>query len=247
MDDQRVGAALRALRVRRRLRQADLARSARCSRASISRIERGHVDSLSLGALRAVASALDVRLEIVPRWRGGELDRLLNAQHSAMHEQLARLFREAAGWVAQPEVSFSIYGERGVIDVLAWHAGRRALLVIELKTALLDVQELLGTLDRKRRLAPAIARERGWEVATVSTWLVVLSGRTNSRRVAMHSVLLRSVFPSDGRRVSGWLRDPSGPLSALSFLPAAHPRNARSGMVPSTRVRVRLSRRAGLV
>lgn len=33
-----------------------------------------------------------------------------------------------------PEVSFSIYGQRGVIDILAWHAATRSLLVIELKT-----------------------------------------------------------------------------------------------------------------
>ena len=43
-----------------------------------------------------------------------------------------------------PEVSFSIYGERGVIDILAWHPGRRALLIIELKTDIVDVNELVG-------------------------------------------------------------------------------------------------------
>ena len=48
-------------------------------------------------------------------------------------------------WVVRPEVSFSIYGERGVIDVLAWHPARRAILVIELKTELVDINELMGT------------------------------------------------------------------------------------------------------
>jgi hypothetical protein len=56
-------------------------------------------------------------------------------------------------------------GERGIIDVLAWHAGRRCLLVIELKTELVDPAALLAQVDRYRRLALALARERGWGVA----------------------------------------------------------------------------------
>jgi hypothetical protein len=62
-----------------------------------------------------------------------------------------------------PEVSFSIFGERGVIDVLAWHAATRTILVIELKTVIADVNELIGNVDRKRRLAPRVAAERGWD------------------------------------------------------------------------------------
>jgi hypothetical protein len=68
------------------------------------------------------------------------------------------------GWSIAPEVSFSIWGERGLIDILAWHAPTRSLLVIELKTAIVDVSGLVGTVDRKRRLAPEIARSRGWQV-----------------------------------------------------------------------------------
>ena len=51
-------------------------------------------------------------------------------------------------------------GERGVIDILAWHAATRTLLVIELKTEIVDINELMGTVDRKRRLAATVAREQ---------------------------------------------------------------------------------------
>jgi hypothetical protein len=119
---------------------------------------------VSLASVRAVARALDVRVELTARWRGGDLDRLLNARHSALHESVARNFLERPGWLAEPEISFAIYGERGIIDILAWHAGRQMLLVIELKTDIADVNELVGTLDRKRRLAGNVARERGWPV-----------------------------------------------------------------------------------
>jgi transcriptional regulator with XRE-family HTH domain len=217
MDDQRVGAAIRAVRIRRRWRQQDVAKAAAVSRASVSRLERGHLDETSLGVLRRVAAVLDVRVSVRPFWRAGDLDRLLNARHSALHEELARLFAELPGWIAQPEVSFSIYRERGVIDILAWHEHLGALLVIEIKTDIADVNELIGTLDRKRRLAARVARERGWHVRSLGIWLVIASGATNRRRVAAHRTVLGSLLPEDGRTMRAWLRRPVGTCRALSF------------------------------
>ena len=194
MDDQRFGATIRAIRIRRRLRQSDLARLADVSVGMISRIERGHLDRVTLATIRAVAKALDVRVDLVPRWRAGDLDRLLNARHSALHEEVARSFAERPDWLAEPEVSFAIYAERGVIDILGWHAKRQMLLVIELKTDIADVNELVGTLDRKRRLAWQIAHDHGWAVgnrASVSAWLIVAESRTNHRRIQAHKSMLR--------------------------------------------------------
>lgn len=218
MEDGRFGSAIRAVRRKRRWRQRDLATRAGVSAASISRIERGHIDTLSLRSLRSVASVLDVRVDLVARWRAGDLDRLLNAGHSALHDSVAAWFREMfPEWEVAPEVSFSIYGERGVIDIVAWHSGRRALLIIELKTDIADVNELVGTFDRKRRLAREIVKERGWEPTTVSGWVIVSAGRTNRARVAAHSAMLRAAFPFDGRSVTGWLANPTRPISALSM------------------------------
>jgi hypothetical protein len=139
-----------------------------------------------------------------------------------MHEVMARYFTGLAEWVAEPEVSFSIYGERGIIDVLAWHPTRRILLVIELKTEIVDVNETLGTLDRKRRLAAEIARKRGWHPETVATWLVIAPGRTNRRTIAEHVAVLRAKLPADGTAIRRWLRDPVGTIDALSVLPNVH-------------------------
>src|SRR4029079_5081268 len=125
-----------------------------------ARVERAPAHRLPLETIRAVARALDVRVDLVPRWRAGDLDRLLNSRHAELHELVARYIAQLPGWVAQPEVSFAVFGERGVIDILAWHPGRRALLVIELKTDIHDVNELVGTVDRKGRLAQRIALER---------------------------------------------------------------------------------------
>jgi hypothetical protein len=117
----------------------------------------------------------------------------------------------------QPEVSFAIYGERGVIDILAFHPGRKALLVIELKTDIVDVNELVGRMDQRRRLGVQIAAGRGWKPLTVSTWVIVANGRTNRARLAAHRVLLRNAFPVDGRSMRGWLRRPDRRIDALSL------------------------------
>jgi len=236
MDDQRVGWALRSIRVAKKWRQEDVAHKARVSRWVVMRIERGRLASVSLSKIRAVAAALDARVDMVVRWQGGDLGRLLNARHAEMHETVAGLFKSFEGWTAEPEVSFSIYGERGIIDVLAWHPGRRILLVIELKTEVVDVNEMLGTLDRRERLARQIARDRGWDPIDVAAWLVIADSRANRRSVAMFSSVLRSKLPTDGRSVRAWLGDPSGSIRALSFLPAVHGTHARQGMTAVKRV-----------
>src|SRR5207247_502622 len=127
VDDIRLGTALRQIRLRRGLRQSDVARMAGASRATILRIERGHIGTLTVDVLRRVAASLDVRIDLIARWRAGDLDRLLNARHSQFHEQLAVRFRTLPGWVSRPEVSFAIYAERGVIDGPAFPTDGRGM------------------------------------------------------------------------------------------------------------------------
>ena len=218
MDDQRLGSVIRRLRLRRSLRQVDLAARSGVSRSAISRLERGHFDTMALADVRAVAASLDVRVQLLARWRGGDLDRMLSARHSALHESVARWFRtEFPAWILAPEVTFAIYADRGAIDILAWHPGRRAALVIELKTELVDMNELVGTLDRKRRVAKQVARDRGWDAFSVSAWLIVADSRTNRRRRQTHSSMLAGALPDARPAVRRWLRDPVGVLGALTF------------------------------
>ena len=198
MDLVRLGTALRTIRMHRGLRLDDLAARSGISRAVIARFERGEATGSSLRTLDALARALEATVDVFVRWHGADLQRLVNAEHGAMHESVAGLFGSLDGWEFVPEVSFSIYGERGVIDWLAWHAATRTLLVIELKTAIVDVNELLGTLDRKRRLAVRIARDRGWDPALVSSWLIVSERSRNRAAVRHHRRLLRPRLP--GRR-----------------------------------------------
>lgn len=210
------------IRTKKGWRQADLATRAGVSRWVVMRIERGRIAGVPVAKVRRVAAALDARVDMVVRWQGGDLGRLVSARHAAMHEVMARFFASRPSWRVEPEVSFSIWGERGAIDILAWHAATRTVLVIELKTELVDLNELLGTLDRKRRLAGRVASERGWDAASVGVWVVIADSRTNRRAVATHSLVIRNKLPTDGRGVAKWVGQPIGGCAALSFLPHVH-------------------------
>ena len=199
MNDIQLGLALRSVRIKRRLRQSDLAAEVGISASSVSHVERGRFGRLSFMTLRAIAERLGVSLQLVPRSAGGEFDRIVSARHAALGELVATWIARQPGWVVAAETSFAIYGEHGIVDLLGWHEATGALVGIELKTAIVDVDELIGTMERKRRLAYRIAAERGWAARSVSVWLIVGDSKTNRRRVAEHRTLLTSGLPLDGR------------------------------------------------
>jgi transcriptional regulator with XRE-family HTH domain len=219
VDQVRIGLVVRRLRLRAGWRQVDLARRAAVSPETIRKVERGRLELVTFGQLERVVAALGGTADVYVRWHGGDLSRVLNERHAAMHEAMARRFRELSDWVAVPEVSFAVYGERGVIDVVAWHAATQTLLVLELKTELVDVAGLLGQVDRYRRLAPRAVEGRAWRPARVAVWVVVAPGRSNARRLFQHAALIRSALPDDGRAVAGSLAQPDRPLACLSFMP----------------------------
>jgi len=44
---------------------------------------------------------------------------MISARHAGMAEAVVRWLASFSGWIVRPEVSFSRYGERGVIDLVA--------------------------------------------------------------------------------------------------------------------------------
>jgi hypothetical protein len=80
--------------------------------------------------LRRHGMSLDAEVIVFARWRGGEIDRLLDEGHAAIVGWLVTVLTDL-GWQTRTEVSYSEFGERGSIDILAWHAESRILLVVE--------------------------------------------------------------------------------------------------------------------
>ena len=205
----------------------------------MSLLERGHVDSLSVRSLRRVAAMLDLRLEWEAGFRGGELARLRDADHARLCEWLARRL-ESLSWLVAPEVSFNHYGDRGRIDLLAYEPIRRVLVVIEVKTVVADIQDVLGALHVKQRIARGEARRIGWDPASVVPMLVLREGSTNRRRVAAHARLFASLA-GRGHAAAGWLRRPAGVPSGLLVFVKLPDSNAIDGR-RAGRQRMRLPR-----
>jgi len=237
MDGQRLGAGVRTLRRRRHWRQRDLGAAAGVSQQAVSRIERGRVERVAVERLERVAAALDARLVVRLAWRGGELDRLMDERHAALVEAaVARLTR--FGWDSAVEVSYSEFGERGSIDILGWFAVRRVLLVIEVKSTLTSLEETNRRHDQKVRLAGRTARKRfGWQPLVVARVLVLPDEATARRRVARHVQTFGSLLPTRGRAVIEWLRQPTGAMSGILFLPSTQRVSTRRSGAPGVRVR----------
>jgi transcriptional regulator with XRE-family HTH domain len=228
VDTIRTGRQLRALRHRQRLTQDDVAERARTSRSQVGRAERGHADELRLVDLERVARALGARLDLRISWNGEALDRLMDAAHASIVDHLVATLT-SLGWETAVEVSFNVRGERGSIDVFARHRGTNLGLVVEAKSVIPDVQGTLMTLDRKARLAPAIARELGRPVSGMARVLVVSESRTSRRRVDAHRALFDAALPARTVEVRRWLAHPNAeaPLRGLWFLSSGRPTTAR--------------------
>jgi transcriptional regulator with XRE-family HTH domain len=219
MDCVGFGRAIRAIRRRKGWRQRDLARAAQVSQSLVSRIERGGASRIAPDTLAQVARPLAARVEVRLSWQGEGLDRLLDADHAALVEEVARRLL-ALAWEVRTEVSFAIWGERGSVDVLAFHVASRTVLVIEVKSVVPDVQATLIGLDRKARLALEIAASLGWHGRAVSRLLVISGDRTSRRRVERHEAIFRAALPDRSTAVRAYLGAPGAaePIRGLLFV-----------------------------
>jgi transcriptional regulator with XRE-family HTH domain len=229
------------LRIRLERRQQDLADRARLSRSLVASIDRGQLSGVTINAIVRAAAALGADVDLRLRWRGEALDRLLDEDHAAIVETTVRRLVRAA-WEVAVEVSFSTWGERGSIDVLGFHRAAGALLVVEVKSVVPDSQATNHGLDRKARIAPEIARERGWHVRHVSRLLVIGDSATSRRRLSRLSSTYDVALPARGGTVRAWIGKPNGPIAGILFVAFGDhgsTRRARRG-----RERVRRAKRA---
>jgi hypothetical protein len=212
-----------------------------CSQQAVSLVECGHGDRISVRTLDRVLKALDAEADVVVRWRGGQLDRLLDEGHAALVGITARRLEEA-GWLVHAEVTYAGYRDGGSIDLLAFHPARAALLVVEIKTELLSAEATLRKHDEKVRVARAIAEERfGWRAVTVSRLLVLPAASSSRRSIARHAALFDSAYPISGWDVRRWLAEPVTSVSALLFVSSTKSVGGRPDL--GSRRRIRSGRR----
>jgi Holliday junction resolvase-like predicted endonuclease len=178
--------------------------------------------------VRAVASTLGADASLELRWRGGEVDRLLDHGHSALVGLAIELLARC-GWEVATEVTFSRYGERGSFDLLAMHSGSGVALVVEVKTRLVSLEATRRKLDERARLASEVAAGR-FDTRSRATGrpLVLPEGGVSRRSLATHDAVLRLAFPVRGAAARAWLVAPVAPAASLMLIrvPSKAPRPA---------------------
>lgn len=240
MDDVRIGRTARQLRRRKGWRQSDLAVRVGCHQTTISRLERGHWATLSVKLLRRIFGALDASFESLIRWRAGDLDRLLDERHAEVVEGVAR--RVARAWELHPEASYSEFGERGSIDLLALRPAELAVAVFEIKSDLTSVESTIRKHGEKARLVSRVVeRHWGWRPQHIGRILVLEESMTARRAITRHASTFTAAYPATSHVVKKWLANPQGLISGVWFL-SLKPRRAGSERRGGSR-RVRVTRR----
>ncbi len=182
------------------------------------RLEAGRAGDLELDRIRRVLTTLGGRARLTAWYGGAAADRLLDEKHAGIVERaLALLVRR--GWQVLAEVSYSEYGERGSIDIMAGYEETKALAVCEIKSAIGSLEETNRVLDVKERIAPKLAKQRfGWWPSNVGRLLVVPNEMTVRRTIARHELTMAATYPARSREVRAWLRHPDRPLRAIWFI-----------------------------
>jgi transcriptional regulator with XRE-family HTH domain len=221
MDGRHVGRVFRAIREHLGWSQAELGTKAGVTQTQISSVERGSLVNEKVATIDRIATALGAAAYLDIRYEGGRADRLVDRVHAALVDLVATRLR-ADSWEVVLEYSFNVFGERGSIDLLAWHAATRTLLIVEVKSVFHDLQDLLHALSRKLRLGPDLVRkERGWDPTAVGRIVVTPGTSANRAVVARHSAIFDVSLPARTIEVRRWLRNPVGPLAGVWFVPTS--------------------------
>ena len=236
MNDEQIGRLIAAVRRHVGWRQKDLADAANVDQKVVSLLENGRLERVSVVRFRRVCAALTIEPVLDVRWRGGLGYCLIDREHAQIVEQVtAALTRD--GWETIPEFTFNVYGERGSVDIVAWHPVYRALLIVEVKTKLTDLQRLLMTMSRKIRVVPgAVEEERGWRRRSLGRLVVVSGTRANRAVVARHAATFAATFPGGSLETRRWLRTPVGDYAGLWFVAARREPPASSDLPRRARV-----------
>jgi transcriptional regulator with XRE-family HTH domain len=178
-----IGAEIRRARTSAGLSQAAVGRAAGVCHSTVSRIERGRLQGVSIDVLCRTCAA--VGLDLVVR-AYPDADPVRDAAHVGLLERLRRRLPAETRW--RTEVPLPIPGDRRAWDAIIDHGG--TVTAVEAETRLADLQAV------ERRIALK-GRDGG------STRMVILVADTAANRAALAvgREALRHDYPLDTREV----------------------------------------------
>ena len=195
----RFGTSVRAVRIALGLSQRAFAERIGRSQSYVSLLERGLIPRLSIveadGLCQPLGATLVLGIE-APILIAGERER--DAAHARCVAYVARRLR-AAGWLVEREVQIGPPSRPGWIDILAFDPVSRILLVIEVKTELVDLGGLERQLGWYVREARQTSRAFEWRADVVLGAALLLSTVTNDERTRENADGIRQVFPGRWR------------------------------------------------
>jgi len=191
---QRLGATVAAIRADLRWSQRELSRRTGVPQSTISRLERAR---LADPPLTTIAHLLEVmggrlRIDVDPPLLGGRRGQV-DPAHARMSGYVRRRL-EGKGWSVATEVEVGGGRTRGWIDLLAFRAATRHLLVIEIKTEIHDLGAIDRQLGRYERESWAAARPLGWRPIAVTGCLLLLMTQANDAAVRFNRDSLDGLF-----------------------------------------------------
>jgi transcriptional regulator with XRE-family HTH domain len=182
--------------------QRELARRAELAQSTICRIERATLADMTFDTAAVVLDVLGVRATLdlqSPLIADGR--RQKDPGHARCVAYVARRLRRL-GWVTATEVEIVTGSSRGWIDVLAYRESDGLLLVIEVKTDLVDVGMVQRQVAWYERAAWDAARREGWLPREAIGAVLVLATQRTLERVAENRELLRQSFPMSARELT---------------------------------------------
>jgi len=195
--------------------QRELSERSGICQSTICRIETGRFGSLSVTNASTLLDTLGLTVRVTAD-APFLIDRM--RQREPAHSRCSGSVRrnlERDGWVVEQEVEIGTERVRGWIDVIAFHPGGKALLVIEIKTELHDIGATQRTMAWYEREAWSVARRCGWEPQVQGALLLVLKTRANDLRLRENRELIDQAFPTRATALSRWLGNADG--SRLAF------------------------------
>ncbi len=200
------GLAIRTERLRRGLTLRTLADLAEVGVSTAYAVESGRIASLETYVRLAIALRLRPELLVFdPRRRGMVKQREEDPVHAAMGELEAARLR-SLGFEVGLDEPFQHFQHAGRADVVAWSRNPAALLHLENKTRIENLQGLFGTYNAKRAyLAAELAGRVGVERWASETHVVVgLWSAEVLHQIRRHKASFEVVCPDPSTVFASW-------------------------------------------